>query len=144
MAANLSAFLAQNVKKVETIKYTASERFIDPEAQKPIEWEIGCITAAENSDIRKKCMTMIKAPSGIKGQYTQSFNSNEYLIKLCTRCTIFPDLNNKELQDSYRVMSAEELLANMLTPAEFDDYTTAVMKANGFKEDEELIEEAKN
>ena len=53
-------------------------------------------------------------------------------------------MQDKELQDSYGVMSAEELISTMLTPGEFEDYATAVMKANGFDDEENLVEEAKN
>ena len=63
---------------------------------------------------------------------------------MCVRTTVYPDLQDKELQDSYGVMSAEELISTMLTPGEFEDYATAVMKANGFDDEENLVEEAKN
>lgn len=142
MSRDLSAFLSQNVKRVENTLYPATNRIVD-ENGKPIPWEICCITATENARIRKGCMTTI-AVAGKKGQYTQEFNSQLYLARLCVRTTVYPDLQDKELQDSYGVMSAEELISTMLTPGEFEDYATAVMKANGFDDEENLVEEAKN
>jgi hypothetical protein len=41
-------------------------------------------------------------------------------------------------------MSAEELITTMLTPGEFEDYSTKVMQVNGFDSDTDLVEEAKN
>ena len=142
MSRDLSAFLSQNVKRVENTLYPATNRIVD-ENGKPIPWEICCITATENARIRKGCMTMV-AVAGKKGQYTQEFNSQLYLARLCVRTTVYPDLQDKELQDSYGVMSAEELISTMLTPGEFEDYATAVMKANGCDDEENLVEEAKN
>lgn len=142
MSRDLSAFLSQNVKRVENTLYPATNRIVD-ENGKPIPWEICCITATENARIRKGCMTTV-AVAGKKGQYTQEFNSQLYLARLCVRTTVYPDLQDKELQDSYGVMSAEELISTMLTPGEFEDYATAVMKANGFDGEENLVEEAKN
>ena len=45
MANSLSAFLAENAKKIETIKYAVSDRFVDDNGD-AIEWEVKCITAA--------------------------------------------------------------------------------------------------
>ena len=142
MIRDLSAFLSQNVKRVENTLYPATNRIVD-ENENPIPWEICCITATENARIRKGCMTTV-AVAGKKGQYTQELNSQLYLARLCVRTTVYPDLQDKELQDSYGVMSAEELISTMLTPGEFEDYATAVMKANGFDDEENLVEEAKN
>lgn len=140
MAKNLSAFLAMNAKKVDAVKYAASDRFVD-ENDKPMEWEIGVITAAENARIRKGCMSQVSVG---KGQYTQSFAADKYMARLTARCVLFPDLNDKELQDSYGVMSAEELVTTMLTSGEFEDLSYKVMEVNGFQDEREMVEEAKN
>ena len=66
------------------------------------------------------------------------------MAKICVRTTVFPNLNDKELQDSYGVMSAEELITTMLTPGEFEDYSTKVMETNGFTDEKNLVKEAKN
>ncbi len=143
MAKNLSAFLAQNAKKIDNVSYVASDRFVDPETGEPVPWEICCITAAENSAIRRTCMRTIPVP-GRKGQFTQDFDANAYLSKVSVRCTVFPNLNDAELQNSYGAMGAEQLLATMLTPAEFEDYSTKVLEVNGFQAGDEMVEEAKN
>lgn len=69
----------------------------------------------------------------------------QYVGKLAVACTVFPDLNNKELQDSYQVMGAESLLKKMLTPGEYQDYLAKVQEINGFDIAlEDLVEDAKN
>ena len=143
MTKTLTAFLSQNAKKVDNVTYVASNRFVDPETNKSVPWEICCITAAENVALRKSCMHRIQVP-GQKGQFTQDFDANAYLAKVAVRCTVFPNLNDAELQKSYGVMGAEQLITTMLTPAEFEDYSTKVLQANGFQSTDEMIEEAKN
>ena len=69
MAKSLSAFLAQNAKKVDNRKIALSPRFVD-ENGKAMEWEITCITAAENQKLRKDSLRNIPVP-GKRGQYTQ-------------------------------------------------------------------------
>ena len=55
-------------------------------------------------------------PGGRKGQFTQEFDGNAYQAKIAVRCTVFPDLNDAALQDSYKAMGAEKLITTMLTP----------------------------
>ena len=142
MAKSLSAFLAQNAKKVENRTVAASPRFTD-ENGKPVEWEITCITASENQKLRKESMRNVS--TGKRGQYTQDFDTALYQAKLATKCVVFPDLNDRDLQNSYGAMSAEQLISAMLTPGEFDTLILAIMELNGFTTTEgELVEEAKN
>ncbi len=142
MAKSLSAFMAQNARKVDNKTVVASNRFVG-EDNKPVEWEICGITAGENQKLRKDCTRSIPV-SGKRGQYTQEFDPAAYQTKLAVKCTIFPDLNDKALQESYAVMSAEQLISTMLTPGEFDDYIVAILDLNGFNSDGELVDEAKN
>lgn len=143
MTKNLSAFLAQNARKIDNVSFVASERFTDPETGAPVPWEICCVTAAENSAIRRTCMRTIPVP-GRKGQFTQDFDANAYLAKIAVRCTVYPNLNDAELMASYGVNGAENLIQTMLTPAEFEDYSSKVLEVNGFQAGDEMIEEAKN
>jgi len=143
MAKTLTAFLAQNAKKIDNVNFAVSDRFVDPETGKPMQWEICCITAAENSGLRRTCMRTVSVP-GKKGQFTQDFDANAYLVKVAVRCTVFPNLNDAELQASYGVMGAEQLITTMLTPAEFEDYSTKVLQVNGFQTGDEMVTDAKN
>ena len=141
-AKTLSAFFAQNAKKVENVKYVASNRFLDEDG-KPMEWEICCITAKENATLRKACQRQVPIP-GKKNQFTVDFDANAYLAMVSARCTVFPPLDNAELQNSYGVMDAPTLIATMLTPGELEDYSAKVLEVNGFESAQELVDTAKN
>lgn len=142
MARSLSAFFKQNAKKIDNRKIAVSSRFTD-ENGKAEEWEITCITAAENQKLRKDSFRNVPI-TGKRGQYTQDFDIAQYQAKLAVRCTVHPDLNNEELQENYGVMGAEALISNMLTPGEFDDLIIAITELCGFKTENELVDEAKN
>jgi hypothetical protein len=140
---NLSAFLAQNAVKVENVKHIVSNRFLDDKGQ-PIHWEISCITSTEDENLRKACTKRVPVP-GKRNQFTQETDYNLYLGKLAARCTVFPNLNDVDLQNSYGVMGADVLLKTMLTPGEYAEYLVKVQEVNGFEVSmEEAVEEAKN
>lgn len=140
---SLTAFLAENALKVENIKVAASKRFMGDDG-KPMLWEIKTITGTEDEELRKACAKRIQIP-GKKNQYQKETDYDMYLGKLAVACTVFPDLNNKELQDSYRVMGAETLLKTMLTPGEYAEYLQKVQEVCGFDASiQDEVDEAKN
>lgn len=140
---DLSSFLAQNAAKVENVKYVASRRFKD-KAGNYMEWEIQAITSTEDEALRRECTKRVPVV-GKKGQYTQETDYNLYLGKLAARCTVFPNLSDKELQDSYGVMGTDALLKAMLTAGEYANYLEKVQEVNGFDATmDELVEDAKN
>lgn len=140
---NLSAFMAQNAIQPEEIEFVASKRFVD-ENGKPIPWKIRCITSTEDEVIRKACTKRVPIP-GKRNQFTQEIDSSLYVGKLAVACTVFPDLNDAELQDSYGVMGADVLLKTMLTPGEYAAYLVKIQEVNGFDVDmQDLVDEVKN
>ena len=139
----LSAFFAQNALKIENVKYVASKRFLD-EKKKPIEWEIKSISSQEDEQLRKECTKRVPIP-GKRGQYNQETDTDKYVGQMCVACTVYPNLNDAELQDSYGVKSADALLKKMLLPGEYIEYKAKVMEVNGYDMSmEELVDEAKN
>lgn len=139
---NLSAFMRANVQQIENHKYVASPR-IRGEDSKPVEWEICCISADEYARIRSSCIRQVPVP-GKKNQFATQVDTYTFQTKVCARCTVFPDLNDAALQNDWGVVKPEELLGKLLIGGEFDDYVTEVFQHNGFKTDDELVEEAKN
>jgi len=139
---NLSCFLAGNVEKRENKKIVVSNRFKDKD-NKPVEWEIRSIGADEDEALRKSCTKRVPVV-GKKNQYTQDFDSNAYLAKLAAKAVVYPDLNNAELQNSYGVMGAEQLVKVMLYKDEFDYLTEMLVTAAETEDMEELVDEAKN
>lgn len=140
---NLSAFLAENALKVENIKHIVSKRFVGEDG-KPMEWEIACITSSEDEQLRKDCTKRVQVP-GKKNQFTQETDYNLYLGKLAAKCTVFPNLLDAELQDSYGVKGDDALLKTMLTPGEYAEYLTKIQEVNGFDISfDEKVDEVKN
>lgn len=139
----LSAFLAENALPVENIKFAASRRFLSPD-KKPMEWEIKAISSAEDEALRKACTKRVPVP-GKKNQFQRELDADAYLGKLAVACTVFPNLNDKELQDSYKVMGGDALLKAMLTPGEYADYLTKIQEVCGFDETlQDEVDEVKN
>ena len=144
MSNTLSAFLAENALTVDHIKFPASPRFLDEKKKKPMLWEIKTISATEDEALRKACAKRVPVP-GKKNQYQRETDYDMYLGKLAVACTVFPDLNNADLQNSYHVMGGEALLKAMLTPGEYAEYVSKVQEVCGFDitlQDE--VDEAKN
>lgn len=139
---NLSVFLKQNAIVADEVKVSVSDRFL--ENGKPVKWTVKPITSQRDELLRKECTKRIPV-NGKRGQYTQETDYNQYLGKMAVVCTVFPNLNDKELQDSYEVMGAEDLLKTMLLPGEYAAYIERVQEICGFDVTlEDKIEEAKN
>ena len=139
---DFSVFMAGNAIKDETVKYVASKRFVQD--KKPVEWEIKAVSSTLDEAIRKECTKRIPI-QGKRGQYNQETDTDKYIGKLCVACTVYPNLNDAALQDSYGVKGADDLLKAMLLPGEYTEYKAKVMEVNGFDMSmEELVDEAKN
>lgn len=140
---NLSAFLSENAIVEENVKFVPSKRFLDKD-KNPMQWEIQCITSEEDEEIRKSCTKKVQVP-GKRGQFTKETDFDMYLGRLAVRCTVFPNLNDSELQNSYGVMGADKLLKKMLKPGEYAAYCEKIQEANGFEISmDEMVEEVKN
>lgn len=141
---NLSRFLKQNKIVKENITYAATKSLVD-ENGKPLEWTIKPLTTKENEAMRDECM--IEVPiKGKPNMYRPKLNTSKYLAKMLVASVVEPNLYNKELQDSYEVMTPEDLLQAMVDdPGEYQDFTTFVQNFNGFNTSlEDKVEEAKN
>ena len=143
MANNLTAFLSQNAIKVENTKVVVSKRFLD-ENKNPIKWEVRCLTAGEDEELRKSATKKVPVP-GRRGQFQPETNIDLYLAKMAAACTVYPNLYDAELQDSYKVKAPEDLLRTMLTSGEYAEYLQTVQGMNGYDiTTEELVDDAKN
>lgn len=137
---NLSLFFAQNVVSELTEEVVISSRFKDKDG-KAIPWKLRSMTEEENEAIRKSAQRKIKE----KGVVTIDTNSDEYLAKLVVTSVVFPDLKDAELQKSYGVLGADQLLRKMLLPGEYATLLQKVQSINGFDKDvNELADEVKN
>ena len=140
----LSLFLKANKKVRANVKYAAT-RSLCGEDGNPLEWEIRPLTTRESEKIRERCTRDIPV-TGKPGMYRQKFDSEEFVAELLSCSVVYPDLNDAELQDSYGVCSAPELIREMVDdPGEYNAFAEFVQNFNSF--DRTLaddVEEAKN
>lgn len=134
MSRSLSAFL--NPVMMENQFVAISKRFLREDGE-PVEWEIKPITSAENDILLKKNVKKDK-----KGNET--FDRIGHQNDLMVASTVYPDLNNAELQKAYGVIGATQLLGKMLTLGEATALGIEVKRISGLTEDEDLVEEVKN
>lgn len=138
---SLQAFFAKNTTAEITEEVIVSERFKD-ENGKPIPWKIRAITESENEQLRKAATQYVKGPGGRR---VAEIQPEVYMAKVVVSSVVFPDLKNAELQKSYGVLGAEDLLKRMLLSGEYARLVQAVQEVNGFDKDiNELVEEVKN
>jgi hypothetical protein len=135
-----ASFMAHNAIKAEPLKIIPSPRFTGDDG-KPAEWLIGPINGAEDEELRREATRRVPASNG-RGGFVPETDTNQYLGLLAARCTIHPDLNDAELQNSYGVLSPDGLLKTMLTAGEFAEYAARVQEVCGF-DMAEAVKEAK-
>lgn len=139
-----SRFMKANKIAKPNEKYAPTTTLQD-ENGKPLKWEFKPITSKENEALRDSCT--IEVP--VKGKpnlYRPKVKTAEYLAKMIVASTVYPDLYDKELQDSYGVMTPEELLYAMVDNAgEYQDFTMWMQKFQGFTKNlDDKVDEAKN
>ena len=141
---NFELFMKANKVKRENIFIAATKSILDKDG-KPVMWEVRHLTTKEANVIREDCTTEIQV-KGKLGMFRNKFNTNEYLCKLASSAVVFPDLNDKALQDSYGVMTPEELIVEMIDdPTEFSEFLNKIQNMSGLdKSLNDKVEEAKN
>jgi len=141
---NLALFMKKNKKVRSNTFYAATTSLTDANG-KPLEWEIKPLTTEESERIRLECTKDVPVP-GKRGQFRTKVDTNLYNDKLMVAAIVFPDLYNKELQDSYGVMTPEDLLKAMIdNPSEYYDLLNYITEQSGFNKDiADEVEEAKN
>lgn len=138
-----SKFMKANKIQKENVMHPVTKSLVD-EKGKPLMWEIKPITTKEDESIRESCTFEVPV-KGKPNMFRPKVDMVKYQTKLMCAAVVMPDLNNKELQDSYGVMTPEDLLKEMIdNPAEYTDFGIFVQQISGFKTLQEDIEEAKN
>lgn len=141
---NFELFMKANKVKRENIFIPATKSILDKNG-KPVMWEVRHLSTKEANVIREDCTTEIQV-KGKPGMFRNKFNTNEYLCKLASSAVVFPDLNDKALQDSYGVMTPEELIVEMIDdPTEFSEFLNKIQNMSGLDKNlNDKVEEAKN
>ncbi|WP_152393760.1 phage tail assembly chaperone [Paenibacillus guangzhouensis] len=137
----LSAFFANNVVSEVTQEVIVSDRFKGDNG-KPIFWKIRGLSEGENSELRKAATKKVKGKGGVT---TPEIDYESYMTKMIVASVVFPDLKEADLQKSYGVIGADDLLRKMLLAGEYGQLLQAVQSVNGFDQDiNDLVEEVKN
>lgn len=139
-----SRFMKANKVVKSNEKYVATKSLTD-ENGKPLQWEFRHITAKENEDLREKCTVDVQVKGKIN-MFRPKLNTSQYLTEMITASTVYPDLYDSELQDSYGVKTPEDLLFAMVDdPGEYQDLCVFIQEFQGFTETlNEKVDEAKN
>lgn len=141
---NLSKFMKNNKIVKENTTFPATKSLVD-ESGKPLKWTIKPLTTKENDKIRDNCMVDIPV-KGKPNMYRPKLDTSKYIAKMICACVVEPNLYDKELQDSYGVMTPEDLLKEMIDdPGEYQEFAAFIQEFNGFNTTlEDKVEEAKN
>lgn len=139
-----SRFMKANKVAKQNEKYAPTTTLTD-ENGNPLEWEFRPIPTRENEALRDSCTVEVQI-TGKPNMFRPKLNTSQYLMKMIVASTVYPDLYDKELQDSYGVMTPEDLLTAMVDNAgEYQELTVWMQKYQGFtKSFEEKVDEAKN
>lgn len=137
-------FMKQNKIKKENTTFAPTKSLLDENGE-PIKFKIKPLTTKENDDIRDAC-TIDVPVIGKPNMFRPKLNTAKYLSKMLCSCIIEPDLFDKELQDSYGVMTPEDLIKEMIDdPGEYQDFVTFIQNFNGFNVSlEDKVDDAKN
>lgn len=125
---NIEQFFLENTDKITTRNIKISDRFKS-------EFTIRPITERQNYDVKKKSRKL----------NDKTLDIDDYIYNLVCECTVFPDLKNEALQNSYGVIGEKNLIKNMLTAGEFLILLDEVESICGFNFDiEKESEKLKN
>lgn len=123
-------FMKENKKQRESTFYAASSAFTGEDGD-PVLWKIRPISTRENEAIRADCV--VEEVDRSTGRVKSRFDIAKYTSRLLAASVEEPNLYDKALQDSYGVMTPEELLLELLdNPAEYRRFADLVQRFNGF------------
>lgn len=137
----LTLFLKESKKATKNTFFAASESFIDPKTKKPVLWEIRPLRSGEADALRLQCTKF-----GKNGQKV-GVDESRFNKLMAARCTVFPDLNNIDLQNSYGVLGAENLIEELLDiDGEYQAYLAKITEISKYSAGDinDKVKEAKN
>lgn len=136
---DLKAFLNRENKTNKTFEYTPTQKFKDGNGN-VIPWVFKKLSIDEYEAIRDECTSINFADRG-----KTKFSNTLFNKKFMCSSIVEPNLNNAELQDSYGVKKAEDLITKMFdNVGEYYRLLGYLLEVNGFKSLGEDVEEAKN
>ena len=137
---NYNAFL-RPVSTEKTKEFVISDRFLEEDGKTPAKIKIKAIFQTENAAIIK---ASTHSEKDSRGNYYDKFDREEYHRRLIVECTVSPDFRDSKLCKTYNVVDPNDVAAEMFLAGEYAKLINEVMKLNGYKDIDELAEEAKN
>ena len=135
------AFLKTNKIEKQNEFIPVSQSFQDKDGNAML-WEVRQLTNEEMKHIKKTC---VKQTRDKKGNVSMETDTDKMLGLMAATSTVYPDLKNAELQNSYSVMGEVALLEAMLSAGELLAYEQEINRINGFDVSfDDKVEEAKN
>lgn len=141
MTKSFDAFLKTNKIEKENEFIPVSESFKDKNGD-TILWEVRQLTNEEMKHIKKTCVKQVKDK---RGNVTMETDTDKMLSLMAATSTVYPDLKNAEVQNSYGVLGEVALLEAMLSVGELLAYQQEINRINGFDISfDDKVDEAKN
>ena len=130
---NINQFFKENRKDKKKELFAVSQRFTDDNGE-ALKWELRPCSTKKVEAIRNQCISKDGVSNGAK-----------FALLLSAATVSWPNLNDSSLQDSYGGKKAEDLLYELVYPAELDVLEAKCLEINGYSENlETLVEQAKN
>ena len=138
---SFDAFLKTNKIEKQNEFIPVSQAFQDEDGN-PILWEVRQLTNDEMKYIKKTC---VKQTRDKRGNVSMETDTDKMLGLMAATSTVYPDLKNAELQNSYGVLGEVALLEAMLSAGELMVYQHEINRIHGFDVSfDDKVEEAKN
>lgn len=139
-----SKFMKANKIEKKNEMHAVTKSLCDEKGE-PLEWEFRHIPSKEDEKLREK-YTIEVPVTGKPNVFRPKLQSAKYIKEMITASVVMPDLLDAELQDSYGVKTAEDLVMEMVDdPGEYNDLVSFVQKFQGFNVSfDEKVDEAKN
>lgn len=132
-------FMKKNKVKVENIKYPATASLQDENGE-PLLWELRAVPTKERQALTDECLYLEETKDGER----TAVDNTKLLRKIIAAAVVYPNLRDKELQDSYGVMTPEDLILEMVDCAAEFTALGEIVNKHGKVELGKAITEAKN
>lgn len=141
---NFSRFMKNNKTAKKNEKYAPTKSLTD-ENGKPLEFEFRHISSKRVDELQDACTIDIPV-KGKPNMTKPKLNTSKYIAEMIADSTVYPDLYNEELQNSYGVKTPVDLIYAMVDdPGEYQDLCVWIQEFQGFNKNiEDKAEEAKN
>jgi len=136
---NFEQFMRKNKVKIENVKYPATASLQDENGE-PLLWEFRAVPTKERHALTDECTHLTE----VDGKQMQTVDNAEFLRKLVATATVYPNLRDKELQDSYGVMTPEDLVVEMVDCAQEFSALADLINNHGKVDLNAEVAEAKN